>query len=143
QLRGGLRVWYHELAAGRRWRISARSFFQASAEGADALAAEVARAVTEAAGGGDRLVDLYGGVGLLAGAAADAVPGLGVTLVESGASSVADARRNLVDLDARILKLDVGRWRPSPFDVVVADPPRTGLPKGAARVIAGTGARRV
>ena len=36
-----------------------------------------------------------------------------VTLVESGASSVADARINLTDRQARILKSDVARWRPA------------------------------
>jgi tRNA/tmRNA/rRNA uracil-C5-methylase (TrmA/RlmC/RlmD family) len=61
-----------------------------------------------------------------------------VTLVEWSASSVADARVNLPD--ARVLRLDVAKWRPSPAAVVVADPARTGLGKAAANVLAGTGA---
>ena len=61
-LRHGHRAWYHEEVAGRRWRISARSFFQARPDGADVLVAEVATALDGRPGGGP-LVDLYGGVG--------------------------------------------------------------------------------
>ena len=37
ELSAGTRAWYHEEVAGRRWRISARSFFQARPDGAEAL----------------------------------------------------------------------------------------------------------
>ena len=37
ELESGRRVWLHEEVAGRTWRVSARSFFQASPEGAEAL----------------------------------------------------------------------------------------------------------
>jgi tRNA/tmRNA/rRNA uracil-C5-methylase (TrmA/RlmC/RlmD family) len=47
---------------------------------------------------------------------------------------VADARHNLADLDARILKVALARWRASAADVVVADPARSGL--GATGVAA-------
>jgi 23S rRNA (uracil1939-C5)-methyltransferase len=140
ELRGGSRAWYHEELAGRRWRVSARSFFQARPDGAEALVQAVALAVDGTLTTDAHLVDLYGGVGLFAGSLD---PVGHVTVVESGASSVADARINLADRQARILKSDVARWRPARADVVVADPPRTGL--GAARVaaIAATHAGRV
>jgi 23S rRNA (uracil1939-C5)-methyltransferase len=133
-LAGGLRAWFHEEVSGRRWRISARSFFQARPDGAEALVA----AVDEALGGGGRpgghLVDLYGGVGLFAGVLAR---GSRVTLVEQALSSLADARVNLADLDARIVRADVAHWGATKADAVVADPPRAGLgARGVARVAA-------
>jgi tRNA/tmRNA/rRNA uracil-C5-methylase (TrmA/RlmC/RlmD family) len=63
--------------------------------------------------------------------------------VERSASSVADARVNLADREAKVLKLDVERWRPAPMDVVVADPARAGLGAKGVRVLAATGARRL
>ena len=47
------------------------------------------------------LVDAYGGVGLFAGALLDGCPGWRAVAVEWSRSSVADARHNLADLDAR------------------------------------------
>lgn len=147
QLRAGRRAWHHEEVARRRWRISARSFFQARPDGAEALVAAVAGALDGALGPGAHLVDLYGGVGLFAGSllagAGGSVAGGRATLVESGASSVADARVNLTDLDVRILKGDVATWRPARADAVVADPPRRGLAQAGVAAIVGTHAPRL
>ena len=140
ELQAGRRAWIHEELAGRRWRISARSFFQARPDGAEALVQAVTDALGPPAAPGERLLDAYGGVGLFAGALG---AGRRATLVERSASSVADARVNLADLDAKVLRLDVERWRPAPADVVVADPARAGLGKVAVRVLAATGARRL
>ena len=52
ELDGGRRAWIHEEVAGRRFRISARSFFQARPDGAAALVDEVRRAGGGRAGGG-------------------------------------------------------------------------------------------
>jgi 23S rRNA (uracil1939-C5)-methyltransferase len=136
ELRSGRRAWFHEEVAGHRWRISARSFFQARPDGADALV-EAARAAASGLPEGASVVDLYGGVGLFARTLSSGGP---VTLVEASASSVADARVNLRGLDARVLKLDVDRWRPTPTDLVVADPPRKGLGRKAVERVAATGA---
>jgi 23S rRNA (uracil1939-C5)-methyltransferase len=139
-LRSGKRAWYFDEVAGRRWRISAHSFFQARPDGADALVTSVAGALagTDATG---HLVDLYGGVGLFAGALPTTGP---VTLVESAASSVADARVNLADREVRIVKADVEHWGASHAEAVVADPPRAGLgAKGVAHVAATKAARVV
>ncbi|MFN8019277.1 MAG: TRAM domain-containing protein [Acidimicrobiales bacterium] len=141
QLRAGHRAWIHEEAAGRRWRISAESFFQASPEGAEALVAEVARAIAAHAPDATRLVDLCCGVGLFAGALGADGRFESVIGVERSATAVADARHNLADLDARTIKVALARWRPSPADVVVADPARSGLAEVGARAVAGTGAR--
>lgn len=134
ELSSGTRAWFHEELAGRRWRISARSFFQARPDGAEALVDQVRAAIDGALPHGGHLVDLYGGVGLFAGALGG---GGQVTLVEHSASSVADARVNLEGMDARIVRADVDHWGPARADVVVADPPRAGLgARGVAKVAA-------
>jgi 23S rRNA (uracil1939-C5)-methyltransferase len=93
------------------------------------------------------LVDAYSGVGLFAGALLDGrrsdSTGWRVVTAESAPSSVADARVNLADLDARIIATPVERLRAPRADLVVADPSRAGLGKAAAEVIASTGAARV
>ncbi len=66
ELAAGRRAWFHEEVAGRRWRISAHSFFQTRADGAAALVDAVRTAVGPELAGA-RLVDAYCGVGLLAG----------------------------------------------------------------------------
>jgi 23S rRNA (uracil1939-C5)-methyltransferase len=136
----GRRAWFHEEVAGTRWRISARSFFQARPDGAEALVDAVRAAAAGALPPDGHLVDLYGGVGLFARLLAAGGP---LTLVESSAASTADARVNLQGLAARIVRVDVDRWRPSPADLVVADPPRKGLGRRAVEHISSTRAGRV
>ncbi|HVE93499.1 MAG TPA: TRAM domain-containing protein [Acidimicrobiales bacterium] len=123
----------HEIVAGRRWRISAASFFQARPDGADVLAATVTAMVREA--DAKSVVDLYCGVGLFAGVLADA--GLDVVAaVEGSRSSVADARHNLGP-DVPVFQADVTTWTPRPAEAVVADPAREGLGRAGVAVVAG------
>ena len=142
-LREGRRAWIHDEVAGRRWRISALSFFQTRTDGAEALVDAVARAAGESLAGA-RLVDAYAGVGLLAGSLLDGTLPAGIghaasaVVVERSPSSIADARQNLEGLPARVVKADVDRWRSSPADLVVADPARSGLGKKAVAAVAGT-----
>lgn len=139
ELRAGRRAWFSEEVGGRRFRISARSFFQSSPEGAGALVDAVRRSLDGFDPESDRLVDLYGGVGLFTGL-------LGArhsVLVERSASAVADARANLSDLGAKAVRVAVERWRPSHAEAVVADPSRSGLGKEGVRAVAATGAERV
>jgi tRNA/tmRNA/rRNA uracil-C5-methylase (TrmA/RlmC/RlmD family) len=131
------RVWLHEEVAGRRFRVSATSFFQSRADGAAALVDAVHDAVDAADPA--RVVDLYAGVGLFAATFDAAVT---VTAVEASASAVADAKVNLTG-HARVVRADVRRWRPSPADAVVADPSRHGLGARVVHHIAGSGARKV
>ncbi len=136
ELAAGREAWIHEMVARRRFRISAGSFFQARPDGAEALVRAVRRAVEPFSPATDRLVDLYGGVGLFS-------AGLGArraVLVERSASSVADARVNLAELAASVVQSDVEQWSPEPADVVVADPARSGLGSAGAAVVAATGA---
>ena len=109
ELAAGRRAWIHEQVAGRRWRISAESFFQTRADGAEALVSVVRSLcgdVLGAPGSGDRprtMVDAYCGVGLFAGSLLDGIEGWRAVAAERSRSSVADARQNLSDLDVRVV----------------------------------------
>lgn len=134
ELASGRRAWLHEEVAGVRLRVSARSFFQSGPEAAEALVT----AVADAAGGiadGARLADLYGGVGLFAATVGRRAR---IELVEASASSAADARINLRERAARVVRSDVARWRPRRMDLVIADPPRAGLGRAGTRAVAAT-----
>ena len=122
-LAGGRRAWLHETVASVSFRVSADSFFQARPDGAAALVELVGQAVADAPPNAT-MVDLYGGVGLFAATVGSERP---VVLVERSRSSVADAKVNLAHRDATIVAVSVEKWRPSQAQVVVADPPRSGL----------------
>jgi 23S rRNA (uracil1939-C5)-methyltransferase len=64
-----------------------------------------------------------------------------VLAVEVAPSSVADLRVNLPG--GRVVESAVEAWEPQPADVVVADPPRTGLGRGGVDAVAATGATRL
>lgn len=137
ELARGRRAWFHEEVAGRRWRISAPSFFQGRPDGAEALVAAVAGAIEIHAPDAATLVDLCAGVGLFAGTVG---AGKRIVAVERDRAAVADARVNLVGDPARVVRSSVERWRPSAADVVVADPPRTGLGARGVATVAAAGA---
>lgn len=132
----------HEVIAGQRLRVSAGSFFQTRADGAEALVAAVREAAgASAAGPGPGLVvDAYGGVGLFAATVAGDAP---VEVVERSRSSCADARHNLAGRPARVVCTAVERWRPRRAGLVVADPARAGLGRAAVEVVAATRAPRL
>ena len=130
QLKKGKRAWIHEEIDGRRLRVSANAFFQNRPAGCDALVDEI-RSMTADAPAGE-FVDAYAGVGLFSATVGRNRP---VIAIERGRDSVADARINLTARDARIVKADVERWRPSPAPVVVADPAREGLGKRAVSTL--------
>ena len=131
----------HERALGRRWELDAGTFWQVHPAAADALATAVIELLVPR--GGDRTWDLYGGAGLFAAALAPRVAE--VMLVESSASGVAAARRNLADLtNVTTVRTSVQRFRP-PWrpDLVVLDPPRSGAGSAVVRKIADAGPRAV
>jgi 23S rRNA (uracil1939-C5)-methyltransferase len=136
ELAGGRRAWLFELVAGVRLRVSARSFFQAGPDAAEALVAVVG----EALGPCETLADLYAGVGLFAATVGRRAR---VAAVEASASAAADARVNLAGGDAKVVRSDVARWRPRAVEAVVADPPRAGLGRGGVGAVAATRADRV
>lgn len=137
-VRRGPKASVHEVVAGVTLRVSARSFFQARADGADALVRLVLAAVDGAADG-NVLVDAYAGVGLFA---ATVGARCEVEAIELSRSACADARHNLRGQAARVTCVDVARWHPRQAAVVVADPARTGLGRRAVQQLAATGAQR-
>ena len=137
-LEAGRTAMFAEQAAGRRWRISATSFFQTRADGADALAQLVAESVPESA---ETIVDLYSGVGLFAGTIARS--GRTVIAVEGNPAAVRDAKHNLAADNVKVERADIGRWDPVPADVVIADPSRAGLGADVIGHISDTDASRV
>lgn len=126
-----------EVVAGHRLRVSAPSFFQSGPAAAELLVDRVSSAAPELRHA-RRVLDAYAGVGLFAVAATD--PNSRLVAVESSRSAIADCTANLGRRQARIERRQVGEWRPKDretFDVVVADPSRSGLGKpGVAAVVA-------
>jgi 23S rRNA (uracil1939-C5)-methyltransferase len=142
ELDAGKRAWIFDEVAGRRFRISARSFFQTRPDGAAALVGAVGRAGGDELVGATRVVDAYAGVGLFG---ATVVPaGAALVAIEASPSSAADARINLEaarpDASNHVARSTVERWRPRRADVVIADPARAGLDRASAAVLARTGA---
>lgn len=142
QIAAGRRAWFHDEVAGRHWRISATSFFQSRRDGAEQLVDLVAAAVGRHAAEARSLVDLCCGVGLFAGTVGGA-QGLATVAVERHGAAVHDARHNLSDIGATVVRTGMDSWRPAPADVVVADPARRGLGATVVRGVAATGARLV
>ncbi|MET0420075.1 MAG: hypothetical protein ABW073_00080, partial [Acidimicrobiia bacterium] len=150
ELAAGKRSWIHDEVAGRRWRISADSFFQTRPDGAAALVytvAELADDVLDAPpdehGRTRVLLDAYSGVGLFSGTLLEEHEGWRAVAVESNLSAAADARVNLAELDARVITKTVETIRTTRADLVVADPSRAGLGPRAASVLAASGAARI
>jgi len=129
-LSNGRRAWIHEEAAGRRWRVSARSFFQNRPAGADALVDEVAEMAQDLCPDGP-MVDAYAGVGLFAGTVGRDRT---VTAIERSRDSVADARVNLAS-GTKVINVGVEKWRSSPASLVVADPAREGLGRPGVKAL--------
>ena len=113
----------------RTFRVHGLGFWQVHPAAPGVLAEAVSAAADIAPG--ERVVDLYAGVGLFAACLAEATGTSGrVDVVESAARAVRDAKRNLHDLpQARLHCASVGDWlrgTDESFDVCVLDPPRSG-----------------
>lgn len=120
--------YYHEEVAGRRWRISANSFFQTNTEMAEHLV-EVVREFAQPLLGIETVVDAYAGVGMLGISLADEVAR--VILVEENEEAVRDAEVNgegVGNTSAYVERAEVAlpEWEVEPPDLVVLDPPRAG-----------------
>jgi 23S rRNA (uracil1939-C5)-methyltransferase len=129
----------HEQVAGTRLRVSASSFFQSGPAAAELLVDAVARAAGDLTG--TTVVDAYGGVGLFACTVARAAQH--VVVIESSASAAADAQANLAGRRAQVLRTEVGHWKAPAdhgFDVVIADPARTGLGRPGVAALAAAAA---
>ncbi len=132
---------------GRYFKVSPRAFWQSHRDAPETLLTQVlAYADVQA---GDHVVDLFSGVGLFSVPLAKRVgPGGKVVAVESSPYAVRDARENADSLR----HLRVREWSVTPRavndavapgDVVVLDPPRSGLAKGVAEALIRRSPRRV
>jgi 23S rRNA (uracil1939-C5)-methyltransferase len=132
--------------AGEKLRVSPGVFFQAN----PALHAALALSVARAAGRGALVVELYAGCGFFTLALARSFER--VIAVEADAAAVADLRHNLAraglsNVEVVPERVEVALAR-SPLagvrlDAVVLDPPRTGLPRGAAAALCARGPERI
>ena len=121
------------------FRVSRGSFFQASEEGADALVDILERTLD--AERPVSMLDLFCGVGLFSRFAARR--GIAVTGMELSESAAGDFDANLGG-GARFVRADLEHDTGLPdADLVVADPPRTGLPERLTTAIASSGAGSV
>lgn len=138
--------WIEEIVAGRRYRVSAESFFQVNTLGAEALV-EIVRGYADVRPG-DTVLDAYCGVGLFALALADAAAA--VIGIESAPSACEDCAYNAADLthvelhegavDA-VLPVLVEQGRHA--DVVIMDPPRSGAGEAVIRQLAALRPRNI
>lgn len=141
EIESGEMTFYVDIVAGRSWQISAGSFFQSSGEGAELLIDSISDALGHLEHATGHLVDLYGGVGLFSGTIGDRFDT--VTMVEESLSAVEDAAVNLDGERCTVVHSPVEKWDPVAADVVICDPPRTGLKaKGVDKIVA-TGADSV
>ncbi len=127
------------------YRVHAAGFWQIHREAGAQLISLVRKAAQVREG--DAVVELYSGAGLLTQPLAIATGETGsVRSFEGARQAVEDARANLRDfpwVSARTSRVDakLAQWEPG--DVIVADPPRTGLGQDLARILAEGRARRV
>jgi tRNA/tmRNA/rRNA uracil-C5-methylase (TrmA/RlmC/RlmD family) len=132
----------HEKAAGRTWQVTGSGFWQVHPGAAEALVSAVLAGAEPRAG--ERAADLYCGVGLFAGALAEAVePAGSVLAVEADRVAALDAAANLGDLpQVEVLadRVDHALRRGAlgeHVDIVVLDPPRTGARREVVEGIVG------
>jgi len=136
-----------EAVGHRDFRLAATGFWQVHPLAAATLADAVLRAAEVCPG--DRVLDLYSGVGLFASFLAEATTVTGrVDAVESDETGVGFAKSNLADLAwVHHHRSDVLRWlhrnRRPPVDVVVLDPPRAGAGRTVVGAIAARGPRTI
>lgn len=132
--------------AGRRFRVSPRSFWQVHPAAAATLSDAVLQVLAPRAG--ERALDLYAGVGLFAARLAEAVGPTGSVLaVEGFPPAAADALANLADLPHALVReaaVNVASVTGSGApDVVVLDPPRSGAGRAVMSALAGLRPRAI
>lgn len=139
------RDWIAEVLHGVAFRVPASTFLQVHASAAEALGEHV----LEGAGSPRRVLELYGGLGALGLALARG--GALATIVDADEAAIAcgtDAARAQGLTSAAFVHADVFSFLQSPRDVippdlVIADPPRTGLGRGVAERLAALGPARI
>jgi len=136
-----------EILDNFRLRIPGGSFFQANPP----LAAQIFKEIAQRCGtGSDSILELYAGVGALTLFLAG--DGRRVTAVEGNPDSVHAARANAelngisrIEWILTDVRKAIDRWGRggTTFDIVVLDPPRTGLPRQGARRLTSIARRKI
>lgn len=128
---------WKERLGGHSYAISAPSFFQVNTEAAEKLVACAIDAL--ACDGTDRVLDLFAGAGTFTLPIAELAGE--VVAIESAGSAVRDLRRNLesAQLWADVIGGDATREieQIGHCDLVLVDPPRTGLTPGIVKALEG------
>jgi tRNA/tmRNA/rRNA uracil-C5-methylase (TrmA/RlmC/RlmD family) len=118
----------HYEISGRILEVSQKSFWQ-SHKDAPRVLTEVVKEFADV-GSGDRVLDLYGGVGLFTASLISEIGSDGaIDIVEGSKSATADARRNFADApNVSVHTGDVEKILPrfSQANVIILDPPREG-----------------
>ncbi|MGI2335279.1 MAG: Maf family nucleotide pyrophosphatase [Dehalogenimonas sp.] len=127
--------YYHEIMAGRRFRVSSPAFFQVNLAQAEKLA-EIIRDRLQLTGQ-ETIIDAYAGVGTFAVLLAPHVK-KAIAIEESGAA-IKDARANIRDLD-NVELLEARTESVLPHlgrlaDAVIVDPSRNGCHPGALKTL--------
>ncbi len=114
--------------AGRVLEVSQKSFWQSHKDAPRVLTSAVRELANLASG--DRVLDLYGGVGLFTAALVQDIGiEVAIDIVEGSKSATADARRNFADCsNVKVHTGDVAKILPrfTEADVIILDPPREG-----------------
>ena len=130
---------------GFEYRVAQSSFWQSNINAPSVLVDAVLNFASLKAG--DHILDLYGGVGLFAGAALNKIGAGGrIDIVEGSASATSDAAVNFENIsNVHIHTGDVAREikKFKRADVIILDPPRTGAGKEVIERIAALGARAI
>lgn len=126
---------------GRDYRVDPRSFFQVNLPVASRLIGDLAERLPDAS----RLVDLFAGVGAFALSFAGRYPA--IVGCEISRSAVEDFQANAAGLEGvTVVEWDAARGLKEelkPDDIVIVDPPRTGLPPRLTHDLAGAGPSRL
>jgi 23S rRNA (uracil1939-C5)-methyltransferase len=134
---------FHEEVGGRRFRISAQSFFQVNTHTAELIVLEVRKRL--ALQPRDRLLDAYAGVGVYSALFGEDVAS--VVAVEESSSAVADGMHNTLHVrNMRYYQGHVEDVLPrlkGRFDAAVVNPPRAGLRPAAVEWLLAHPAERV
>jgi tRNA/tmRNA/rRNA uracil-C5-methylase (TrmA/RlmC/RlmD family) len=129
----------------KKYRVSQSSFWQSNISAPVTLVEAVLKFADPKAG--DHILDLYGGVGLFAGAALDLIgPGGRVDIVEGSATATRDAAFNFegvsnVFVHTGDVVREIKKFKAA--NIVILDPPRTGAGKDVIERIATLGARSI
>jgi 23S rRNA (uracil1939-C5)-methyltransferase len=127
--------WYHEELLGKRFRISAASFFQTNTRQAERLIELVSEKLAPTSG--ETLVDAYAGVGTFAVILAPLVRD--VIAIEESAAAVDDAMVNITGIDNiqyyRGKTEEVLADVDAPVDSLILDPPRQGCHPAALEAV--------